>query len=230
MPQGGLSPCSAVSYETLEQHATSYGVTKSESGRLDRNEGPVAWLQPGIGRLTLNGMDVTDDLAGPIQIQKEWLNHLNVFCTHAGHSGDLDLSSLSTDNIEALRQQLAIDERCFALGRYAVIVKHVPEFINRMKSAARAKGFRIIYESVNYYAPATFHGNFRDVESVFRKQEQYSYQREFRFAIDTGSIGKYPLKMDIGNIGDITLQLDSTELNPLIGVELKLADDSVQRS
>ena len=31
VPQGGLSPCSAVSYETSEQYATSCGVTNSES-------------------------------------------------------------------------------------------------------------------------------------------------------------------------------------------------------
>ena len=42
-----------------------------DSGRGDRNEGTIAWLQPGQGRLEINGMDITDDLAGPVQLQKK---------------------------------------------------------------------------------------------------------------------------------------------------------------
>ena len=143
----------------------------------------------------------------------DWLNHLNVFCVHAAHSGDLDLASLSNDSIESLRQELTIPDECSSLGKYAVVVKNVPEFINRMRFCAQAKDYRIRCGLVKYYDPATFHGNFRDVESVFRKQGQYSFQREFRFVIDSGSLGECPLVMDIGDIRDITLQLESTELN-----------------
>ena len=184
-----------------------------ESGRMDRHEGTIAWLQPGKGRIKLNGMDMSDDLAGPIQIQKDWLNHLNVFCVHAAHSGDLDLASLFNDNVEALRQELTIPDECLSLGKYAVVVTNVPEFIKRMRDSARAKGYKIRWGLVKYYAPATFHGNFRDVESVFRKQDQYRFQREFRFVIDRGSLGECPLVIDIGDISDITLQLESSELN-----------------
>ena len=183
------------------------------SGRIDRHEGTTAWLQPGQGRLTLNGMDMSDDLAGPVQIQKDWLNHLHVFCAHAGHSGDLDLSSLSNNNSEALRQELTIDDRCLSLGSHAVVVMDVPGLIKRMESYARAAGYQIARKLVKYYDPETFHGHFRDVESVFWKQDQYSFQREFRFVIDSGSWGECPLVMDIGDIRDITLQLESTELN-----------------
>ena len=185
----------------------------NESGRMDRHEGTIGWMQPGKCRLTLNGMDVSDDLAGPVQIQKNWLNHLNVFCIHAGHSGDLDLAGLSNDNIESLRQELTIPDKCSALGKHAVVVKNVTEFINRMRSSAQAKGYRIGWGLVKYHEPATFHGNFRDVESVFWKRDHYSYQREFRFVLDSGSLGECHLDMDIGDIRDITLQLESTELN-----------------
>ena len=186
-----------------------------ESGRMDRHEGTTDWLQPGNIRLTINDMDMSDDLAGPLQIQAGWLNHLNVFCLHAGHIRDSDLASLSNDNIEILRQKLTMPDVCLLLGKYAVVVRNVPEFINRMESAARAKGYRILRRGlVNYYDPATSHRSFRHVESVFWKQEQYSYQREFRFVIDTGSSGELPLDdMDIGDLRDITLQLESTELN-----------------
>lgn len=183
------------------------------SGRMDRHEGTVAWLQPGKTRLTINGMDVSEDLDGPVQVQKNWLNHLNVFCIHASHTGDLDLASLSNDDIEAFRQELMIPNGCLSLGKYAVVVKDVHEFINRMRSCARANGYRIAHELVKYYDPETFHRNFRDIESVFWKQDQFSFQREFRFVIDDGSFGKDALLLDIGDISDITLQLKSSELN-----------------
>ena len=195
-----------------------------ESGRMDRHEGTIAWLQPGTGRLTLNGMDMSDDLVGPIQIQKNWLNHLNVFCVHAAHSGDLDLASLSNDNGEALRQELMIPNECLSLGKYAVVVTNVPEFITRMRDSARAKGYRIRWGLVKYYDPATFHGNFHDEEAAFWKQNHYRFQREFRFIMNSGSLGKEPLVMDIGDIRNITLQLESSELNgeKLLGGKLEL--------
>ena len=164
-----------------------------ESGRMDRHEGTIAWLQPGIGRLTLNGMDMSDDLAGPIQIQKNWLNHLNVFCAHAAHSGDFDLANLSNDNVEALRQELMIPNECLSLGKYAVVVMNVLEFITRMRDSAQAKGYRIRWGLVKYYDPATFHGNFHDEEAAFWKQNHYSFQREYRFTMNSGSLGEEPL-------------------------------------
>ena len=182
-----------------------------ESGRIDRHEGTISWMQPGKCQIIINGMDISADLAGPAQVQRHWLNHINVFCVHAAHSGDLDLASLS--NIEPLRQKLTIPDKCLSLGNYAVVVKNVPEFINRMKTSARAKGYGIAQRLVKYYDPEIFHGHFRDVESVFWKQDQYRYQREFRFAINRGSLGEYPLVMDIGDIRDIALQFKSTELN-----------------
>ena len=108
----------------------------NESGRMDRHEGTTALWQPGKGRLTLNGMDIQDV---SVQIQMDWVSDLNVFCLHAAHSGDLDLASLSNDNVEALRQELTIPKKCLCLGKYAVVVMNVPEFINRMRSFARAK-------------------------------------------------------------------------------------------
>ena len=199
-----------------------------ESGRMDRHEGTICWVQPGECRLVINGMDMSDDLAGPVQIQKNWLNHLNVFCVHAAHIGDLNLASLS--NIESLRQELTIPDECSALGKYAVVV-NVPEFINRMRSSAKAKDYRIAWGLVKYYDPATFHGNFRDVESVFWKQDQYRFQREFRFAIDSGSSGECPVVMDIGDIRDITLQLESTELNgkKFLGGQIEFHGDRTRR-
>ena len=58
-------------------------------------------------------------------------------------------------------------------------------------------------------------------EAVHRQ----SYQREFRFLLDSGLPGDCPLILEIGDISDITLQLKSTELNgeKLLGGKLRLA-------
>ena len=184
------------------------------SGRMDRDEGTSAWFQPNKGgRLIINGMDISDDLAGPLQIQMSWLNPLNIFCIHAAHSGNLDLANLSNDNIETLRQQLIVPDACFSLGKHAVIVKDVGEFMDRMRSSARQDGYRIARGLVRYYDPATFHGHFPGVEVAFHKQDQYSFQREYRFVFDTGATKESPLVMNIGNIEHITLRLESRKLN-----------------
>ena len=59
----------------------------------------------------------------------------------------------------------------------------------------------------------SFHGNFRDVESIFHKQDRLSYQREFRFVIDRDLVSASPLILEIGDLRDITQRFDSAELN-----------------
>ena len=196
---------------TLATFKTLEGI--DDSGRADRHEGTIAWLQPGHGRLEINGMDITDDLAGPTQLQRNWLNHLHIVCLHAVHSGSLDMVHVSNDNIEGLRQQLVIPEECRALGEHAVVINNVPEFIRRMETAAQVNSYRIARGLVRYYDPESFHGNFSDVESIFRKQERHSYQREFRFVIDNSPVSAAPLILEIGDISDITRRFDFAELN-----------------
>ena len=40
---------------------------KDDSGRADRHEGVIGWFQPNQGRFTINEMDITGDLAGPVE-------------------------------------------------------------------------------------------------------------------------------------------------------------------
>ena len=60
-----------------------------DSGRADQNEGTTLWLEPGSVNIVLNDMDLSNDLAGPLQIQMDWLNYLHLFCMHAAHTGSL---------------------------------------------------------------------------------------------------------------------------------------------
>ena len=63
-------------------------------GRLDPHEGTSSWMQPGSIYLEINGWNLTPDLAGPVQMQPSWLNHLNVFCVHAVHTDTMGLERL----------------------------------------------------------------------------------------------------------------------------------------
>lgn len=196
-----------------------------DCGRADRNEGTTAWLQPGQTEVVINGFNMSDDAVAPFQVQMDHLNDLHLLCMHACHSGALDLNRLSTWNIADLRRELIVPNACLKLGTHAVVVREVRGFIERMHAAAQAQGYGIYRRLVRYYDPESFHGEFRDVEAVFRKQERFSYQREFRFAINTGRTGDLPLTLDIGDISGITMRLRSDELNgpKLLGGQLAFA-------
>ena len=195
-----------------------------DCGRADRDEGTTAWLQPGQVDLVLNDVDISGDLAGPSQVQMHWLDDVHLFCMHACHSGNLDLSTLTNANIEDLRSELIIPTSCLTLGKHAVVVCDVPSFVEKIRVAAEAEKYKMVRGLVRYYDPESFHGEFNQAESMFRKQERYRHQREFRFAINTGSSGDSPLRLHIGDISDITVRLYANELNgpKLLGGRLSL--------
>ena len=193
-----------------------------DSGRADGHEGVIGWFQQNQGRLTINEIDITGDLAGPIEMQREWLNYRNLFCVHAAHTGDIDLDNLSAHDVEDLRKQLELSEDCRKLGRFAVVIRNIPEFVKRIESAAEQKGYRLSRGLVKYYDPDTFHGSFSDWRAVFRKRREYRYQQEYRFIIDTLAIGDWPIVLEMGDIQDITSCFYASKINEeLLGGEIK---------
>ena len=182
-----------------------------ESGRIDRDEGTSGWLQPGRGVLTLNGEVVE---GAQIQVQPHRLNHWHVFCLYAGHSGDLDMDKVTREHdVEAIRRQLMVPDECLSLGKHAVIIKNVDEFTNRVAAKAKAEKYGFRSRKVQYYDPDSFHRILMDEEAVFWKQKSFEYQREYRIAFDTRTLGRGALNLDVGDLSDITLRLDATELN-----------------
>ena len=184
-------------------------------GRADSDEGTTAWLQPDEIDIQIAGVRLAG-LAAPVQVQMNWLNDVHLFCMVAGHTGKLDVRHLLTED---LQQELVIPRACLDLGQYVVLVTNVTEFIKRMDAAGAGTDYRYARGLVKYYDPKTFHGEFRDVEAAFWKQDHYSYQREFRFAFETGRMDNHPLTIEIGDISDITARMRSSDL---------LNDDYVQ--
>ena len=183
----------------------------NDSGRIDTDEATSSLLQPGKGILTLNDMVIED---AQIKIQMDWLNDLHVFCLHAAHTGDLDFITLQAEHdVETLRKQLVVPQKCLSLGNYAVVVKNVGEFVNRIDATLFSKHYLFIRKLVQYYDPTSFHGSFSDDQSVFWKQKRFAYQREFRYAINAGGSVDNILDLDVGDLSDITLHLNTKDLN-----------------
>ena len=182
------------------------------TGREDPNEGILAWLQPDQIRMVLEGMEITGDLAGPVEVRTHWANFLNAFCLHTGHSKALDVPDPSSFDIEHIRQELLVPDECSSFGHHAVIIRNAPEFVRRV-NAARPASTRMYGGLVEYYDPDTFSGHFEGLQPAFRKHQKYHYQREYRLVFESPFEVYTPLEFDVGDLTDITMRLGFAELN-----------------
>lgn len=189
-----------------------------ESNRGDKHEGVVSWLQPAQNKFQINGRTLTD-LAGPVSVKMNWHDHLNVFCIYAAHSGEF--KSLSHENLDDFKKQLEIPEDCLNLGKHAVVVTNFTQFVERIKNATIKNNYGLNACLVDYYNPDSFNGTFSEEEAVFKKRNEYSHQKEYRFVFNTGISGNEPLFLDIGDISDIVTHCNVTDVNKLL--EIKLA-------
>ena len=200
-------------------------------GRGDEYEGAI---MPPLDDfvLTLEGTDPTtgevvggttitgEDLAAPLIVSLERLDHINVFCMYAGRFHGLQ--EISRDDLQDLKRQLDISEEFEGLGEHTVVIKNTTEFLRRVRHAGDQAGYRIYRKLVSYYdpevgtPPAT-----SDLEAIFNKRKEFAYQNEFRFAIDTNSEGPCPITLDVGEIDDIAFYVKTSEID----VEVHVATD-----
>jgi hypothetical protein len=184
------------------------------AGRGDRYEGVTANIQLHKGRLVIGGHRFTN---GSASIQMDWLDYLNVFCMHAIHGGDFELTS---ENLSDFKKHLGIPEEGLRrFGRHGVAITDIPQFIDRVKTKARLQGYQVFNKLVKYYDPDTFHGFFDGAEAAFNKHDKYRWQREYRFVIYTGVAGTKAIDLDIGDISDISFPIDIAEINK--GIEIQ---------
>lgn len=189
-----------------------------ESNRGDRFEGVVGWHQPDDIVLRING-HIIEGLAGPVALQLNKHNNLHLFCLFAGHSGNID--SISLKNIDELKTQVSIPDDCLKLGTHAVVVMNVTEFFHRVKNSAEKNNFALKGALIDYYNPDKLNGNIPEDSAIFKKRDEFQHQKEYRFSIDTGTIGDGPLLFDIGDISDITMKIPVEKLNSSLEFKLK---------
>lgn len=192
---------------------------EDDSGRGDEHEGTTSWLQPTGVSVNVNieggpSTNLTPGLAGPVVIKDLWLRDIHVFCSYAETmEPDTWERARASGDVEVVRQGLQIPERCLALGDSVALILDPREFVRRMHSAAQERGYRLVRALVSYYSPEDFHGSFKGYEAAFRKQDHFSWQREYRFAIDTGTSGDEPLDLELGDLRDIVRPCDSSDAN-----------------
>lgn len=186
-----------------------------DSNRSDRHEGVVEWLQPGRVELILNGIKMSDDINGPLEVQANFLNYYNVFCVY---SAFMDIAQMNQEDISVdyLKRQLLVEERCLQIGKYAVLIYDLPKFIERIEEARRQNGIRGWRGRILYYDPNTFHGRFEGLDPIFRKRVEYHYQKEYRFVFENNLVGCNALDLYIGDLADISFQCHSSQVNGMI--------------
>ena len=159
------------------------------------------------------------ELASPLVMHPERLDHINVFCMYAGHTGDL--KSISEQSVLEFKKQLAIPDDCAQLGKYAVVVTNVREFLGRVKAGAKRKRYGVCGGLVRYYdaqvgSPPTK----SEIGTIFTKRKEYEYQKEFRIAIDTGAKDGNSVTLCIGKIHDIAMPISTSDINRQLRVRI----------
>ncbi len=159
------------------------------------------------------------ELTSPLVMRPERFDHINVFCMYAGHTGAL--KSISEQNVLELKKQLAIPDDCAQLGKYAVLITNVREFLGRVKAGAKRQEYGVCGGLVRYYDPQI--GSLptkSEIGTIFTKRREYEYQKEFRIVIDTGTKDGNPVTLCIGKIHDIAMQISTSDINRPLRVRI----------
>ena len=138
--------------------------------------------------LTKENGEITD---GTITTLSKKFDYCNVLCLYS-----------LWKNIE--NEQLIIDKRNKIFGKYCTVITDIEEFLNRVVKAVEKENYVYRIQNVNYINK-NFEYKIDDQEIPFTKFDIFSYQKEFRIAIDTKRNKNEPYKLEIGDLRDITI-------------------------
>lgn len=218
-------------------HANRLGYFKklgSDSVRADAYEG-VSLLRGDINlAATIDGLRTEritvpeHELAGPAEVRMDWTEHVNLLCMHAAHSGDyINIPDSSVDRF--MREQIEIPEECLGFGEYAVVIKSFPKFVKRVRDAVtKTDNYRVVDRLVKYSDELSFEPT--EVDTIFRKRQRYKSEREYRFAIFTGSDRCDPLILETSDLSDIAIRCNSAEINQRLRMSFQSSNGEVGRA
>jgi hypothetical protein len=208
-----------------------------EDRRGDRFEAVTDWHQPDQIKLTITYKDndgveksfLIEKLAGPLTIQNNGYDRLNLYCMYAVKAQEFEESYETEEERIAivhkinsmLKERSTLSDEVLLLGEFAVVVYQVEEFIGRVKKAAKDKNFACWNGLIGYYDPDTFHGSFKEHESIFRKRNVYEHQNEYRFAFGSHEAEGTKM-MHIGSLDGIAIKIPTKDINEKI--ELKIIE------
>ena len=159
------------------------------------------------------------ELAEPIEVRMNWTEQVNLLCMQAAHRGDY--SDIPVARVEQFKkEQIEIPKECLDFGDHAVVLTNVPEFVERVRNAVReTEGYGLVGRLVRYSDEPSV--DVTGVDTIFHKHERYKNQREYRFAIFTGSDICDPLILETGDLRDIAILCNSAEINEGIQISFQ---------
>ena len=221
-----------VKFFSRKEHADKMLAGKLRAGRLkkfrktedqvrcDDFEGTMLWEGGTLTLRTGDGESLTvspDDLAGPIERRSHLVDNLNVFCMTVFRS---DLGPWpSWQLVDQVTQQVAESlPTCSKFGEHAVVIADAKELLRRVSRAADREDWQVRWSHVTYYdsyPPDVAFGDGRSFAPAFLKPRDFRREREFRVAMNTGTLGDDPVTLDIGDIRDIGSYTETRELAKL---------------
>ena len=208
--------------ELYARRLYSFRTLHDQDGRADEYEGAVAipsdnlvltLRSTNLETRQIRGFEIPGEgMDGPLIIMPQRLDNLNLYCMYAIHSGGFE--ETGRDDFADYEQHLKISDQCLGLGCYTVAIFRNNAFMNRARNAVVREGYRLNSRLVQYYDPEV--GSPFDVDDdriVFTKRKEFAWQREYRFAIDTGTNGLEPIILNIGPIDDIAMLMRTEDVN-----------------
>ena len=158
--------------------------------------------------------DIASDIDGHIIVYMDFLNFMHIYCLYSGNTNDF--GDLVPERFQDAARHMKLSDDCRKFGSHAIVITDGKEFIRRVTSAAKSKGYRIDKKLVTYYDPMNIEGSFGNlysIRSLFMKRNKYGYQKEFRFVIDTDTYDDKHITLDIGDIRHITMRCSIDVIN-----------------
>ena len=194
-----------------------------EGAILPTLDGLVLTLEgtnPVTGEIVTSITITGEDLVSPVVMIPRWFDRINIFCMYAAQVDEHQ--EISHGNSSAFKRQLELPDGYTILGEHAVVITNKTEFFRRVKLAASQSGYGVFGNLVSYYDPEI--GTppaHRDIDSIFTKRQEYNWQREFRFVIDTNEVGCGAVTLEIGGIEDIAVYMKTCDINQHLQVQIK---------
>lgn len=199
--------------------------------RGDVYEGVTDWHQPDQISLTISYKDQDrgehtfpiKDLAGPLIMQKNGFDRLNLYCMYAVKVQEFENLYETEDEragvVEKINAMLAtLSDEILSLGEFAVVIYQVKDFIDQVKKIATAQNYACCSDSIKYYDPKTFNGGFKELESVFRKRNTYAHQSEYRFVFSSYE-PEGTKSIHVGSLEKIAFKVATKEINEKLQIK-----------
>lgn len=206
--------------EVFLNHVGYFTNLEADQQRGDINEG-VTRLWP----LSKGTMSITDDngelkqfatfTSGTARERSQNLENANLFC----------LYYLRVPINQDLKLSDHIPKKSWAgFGDTAVIINEPNEFLDRLATAAKRKGFEVTKKFITYKDLSNHHG----LLDPFIKDEQYSHQQEFRVLLWKIPAKKTPesITLELGSLSDICITLDTNAIKKSV---IRVCDQNVEQ-